>query len=200
METDMTDSHDDIVEEILLAFSVEHLQDNATLERFLRQYPHLADQLIELSLDLRLQRATEKVTAPTDEDWVEASLLAFHAILPVHTSAEVKDPFTNLSSQELVALRRELDVPSGVIQGFSSRLVDVASVPASFVDALAIGLRSTADDLRRFMAAPPRRAPSISYKADNNPSAETEKITFEDLLMQCKVPDERRRQLLASRD
>lgn len=196
----MTDSHDDSVEEILLAFAVEHEHDNATLERYLGQYPHLTDQLIELSLDLRLQRTTEKARAPADDDWVEASLAAFRAILPVKTSAEVKDPFANLSSQELVALRRELGVPSGVIQGFSSRLVDVASVPASFIDALASGLRSTADDLRRFMAAPPRLAPSIRYKADDNPSAGTEKITFEDLLMQCRVPDERRQQLLASRD
>lgn len=196
----MTDSHDDSVEEILLAFAVEHEHDNATLERYLRQYPYLADQLIDLALDRRLQHATEESTTPIDEQWVEASLAAFRVILPVQTSAEVKDPFANLSSQELVALRRELGVPSGVIQGFSSRLVDFATVPASFVDALARGLRSTADDLRRFMSAPPRLAPGVSYKADDAPSAEREKITFEDLLKQCKVSDERRQQLLASRD
>lgn len=196
----MTDSHDNNVEEVLLAFAVEHEQDNATLERFLRQYPHLADRLIDLSLDLRLQRATEEVTPPTDEQWVEASLAAFRAILPVQTFAEVKDPFANVSSQELVVLRRELGVPSGVIQGFKSRLVDADSVPVWFVDALALGLRSTVDDLRRFMAAPPRLAPGVSYKADDAPSAKQEKITFEDLLKQCKVPDERRQQLLASRD
>lgn len=196
----MTDSHDDNIEEILLAFSVEHEQDNANLEHYLRQYPHLADQLIDLSLDLRLQRATAEATPPTDEQWVEASLAAFRAILPVQTSAEVTNPFANVSSQELVALRRELGVPSGVIQGFSSRIVDIASVPAWFIDALARGLRSTVDDLRHFMAAPPRLAPGVSYKADDAPSAEKEKITFEDLLQQCKVPYERQQQLLASRD
>lgn len=196
----MTDSHDDKVEEIFLAFAVEHEQDNATLERYLRQYPHLADQLIDLSLDLRLQRAAAEATAPTDEQWVDASLAAFRAISPVQTSAEVTDPFANVSSQELVALRRELGVPSGVIQGFSSRLVDIASVPAWILDTLASGLRSTVGELRNFMAAPPRLVPGVSYKADNAPSAEQEKITFEDLLRQCKVPDERRQQLLASRD
>lgn len=196
----MTDNHGDSDEEILLAFAVEQDHDNATLERYLQQYPHLADQLIDLSLDLRLQQATEETTAPADEAWVEASLAAFYASSSVQASAPVVDPFANVSPQALVELRRALDVPSGVIQGFRSRLVDVASVPASFVDALARGLRSTADDLRRFMAAPPRLAPGTSYKSDDAPSTQQEKITFEDLLKQCKVSDERRQQLLASRD
>lgn len=196
----MTDSRNDSAEEIFLAFAVEQKHDNATLERYLQLYPHLADELIDLSLDLRLQRATEDTTTPADEAWVDASLAAFRATPPVQASAPVIDPFANVSPQELVKLRRALDVPSGVIQGFSSRIVDIASVPAWFVDALARGLRSTVDDLRRFMAAPPRLAPGVSYKADDAPSAEQEKITFEDLLKQCKVPDERQQQLLASRD
>ena len=194
----MTDSRNYSAAEIFLAFAVEQEHDNATLERYLQLYPHLADELVDLSLDLRLQRATEDTTAPADEAWVDSSLAAFRATSPVQASAAVVDPFANVSSQELISLRRALDVPSGVIQGFSSRLVDIASVPAWFVDALARGLRSTADELRRFMAAPPRLAPGVSYKADDAPSAEQEKITFEDLLKQCRVPDERRQQLLAA--
>lgn len=196
----MNDSRNDSAEEILLAFAVEQEHDNATLDRYLQLYPHLADELIDLSLDLRLHRATGETTTPADEAWVEASLAAFRATSPVQASAAVVDPFANVSPQELVNLRCALDVPSGVIQGFSSRLVDIASVPASFVDALARGLRSTVYDLRRFMTAPPRLAPGVSYKADGAPSATQEKITFEDLLKQCRVPDERRHQLLASRD
>lgn len=196
----MTDSRNDSAEEILLAFAVEQAHDKATLDRYLQLYPHLSGELIDLSVDLRLQRATGEITTPADEAWVEASLAAFRATSPVQASTAVVDPFANVSSQELVSLRRALDVPSGVIQGFSSRLVDIASVPAWFVDALARGLQSTVDDLRRFMAAPPRLASSVSYKADDAPSAEQKKITFEDLLKQCKVPDERRQQLLASRE
>lgn len=196
----MTDSHNDSAEEILLAFAVEQEHNNATLDRYLQLYPHLSDELVELSLDLRLQRATGEITGPADEAWVEASLAAFRATSPVQAYAAMVDPFANVSPQELVSLRRALDVPSGVIQGFSSRLVDIASVPAWFVDALASGLHSTVDDLRRFMAAPPRLASGVSYKADDAPSAEQEKITFEDLLKQCKVTDERRQQLLTSRE
>lgn len=70
----MTDSRNDSAEEILLAFAVEQEQDNATLDRYLQLYPNLSGELIDLSLDLRLQRATEEITAPADEAWVEASL------------------------------------------------------------------------------------------------------------------------------
>lgn len=195
----MTDSHD-ADEEVLLAFAVEPEKDNATLERYLKAYPHLTDQLIDLSLNLRLQHATEELTAPADEAWVEASLAAFRAASGPQETQPVIDPFAGIASSELVALRQSLGVPSGVIQGFSSRLVDVVSVPASFIDALSQGLRTTAEELRRFMAGPPRLAHGASHKADNAPTAGQEKITFEDLLIQCRVPEERRHQLLGSRD
>ena len=101
----MTDSYD-ADEEVLLAFAVEPETDNATLERYLKAYPHLTDQLIDLSLDLRLQHATEEQTAPVDEAWVEASLAAFRAISSANASQAVVDPFENVTAAELVALRQ----------------------------------------------------------------------------------------------
>ncbi len=195
----MTDSHD-ATEEILLAFAVEPKQDNATLERFLEAYPHLADQLIDLSLDLRLQQAAEGVTVPADEGWVESSLAAFRAASSPRAPEPVVDPFASIRPAELVALRKSLDVPSGVIKGFSSRLVDIMSVPSWFIEVLARGLRTTADDLRRFVAGPPRLAPGVSYKADEAPIAEREKISFEDLLKQNKVSEDQLQRLLATQD
>jgi hypothetical protein len=194
----MTEHHDD--EDILLAFAVEPEHDRATLERYMREYPHLADDLVDLSLELRLQRATAGTTAMSDEAWVEASLSAFNAASPTTAQGTVQDPFATVSSAELVALRRALDVPSGVIQGFRSRIVDIATVPAWFIDALAQGLRTGAGDLRSFMKAPPRLAPGLSYKSDDAPIAEQAKVTFEDLLKQCKVPEEKRNLLLSVRD
>ncbi|GGA01255.1 MULTISPECIES: hypothetical protein [Sphingobium] len=195
----MTDSHD-AAEDILLAFAVEPRRDSATLERYLKAYPDLADQLIDLSLELRLQHATEEMTAPTDEAWVEASLAAFRVASSSQASEPVVDPFASIKPVELVAIRQSLGVPSGVIRGFSSRLVDIVSVPGSFIDALAQELRTTADNLRRFMAGPPRLELGVRYKADKAPAAEQEKISFEDLLKQNKVPDEQLQRLLASRD
>ncbi len=196
----MTDHPQHDAEEVLLAFAVEPEHDRATLERYLRLHPELVEDLIDLSLELRLQRATADISAPVDEAWVEASLADFHATASVRAAAAAPDPFAALASDDLVALRRSLDVPSGVIQSFRSRVVDIASVPAWFVAALARGLRTGVDELTVFLAGPPRLTPGLSYKSDDAPSADGERISFEDLLKQCRVPEDRRKQLLNPRD
>lgn len=195
----MSDHTEDEREDILLAFAVEPDHDRATLERYLAMYPHLADDLVDLSFDLRLQRATAGTSAPSDEAWVEESWAAFQASSAIPASA-IADPFAAASSGELVALRRTLGVPSGVIQGFSTRLVEIATVPAWIVNVIAGGLRTGADELRSFMAAPHRLTPGLSYKTEGAPAAEDAKITFEELLTQCRVPEDKRQRLLEERD
>jgi len=189
--------HDD--EEILLAFAVEPTHDRSTLERYLRSYPHLADDLIDLSLDLRLQRASDDASAPVDETWVETSWTAFQAANPAYAGNAIADPFAAATTDDLVALRRTLGVPSGVIHAFSTRLVDIASVPAWVVETIAQGIRVTADDIRAFTAGSNRLAAGLSYKSDEAPSVTDGKITFEELLVQCKVPEEKRQRLLEER-
>lgn len=196
----MTDQAHHDAEEVLIAFAVEPEHDRGTLERYLRLHPELAEDLIDLSMELRLQRATADISAPVDETWVEASLADFHAAAPARVAAQVADPFATLSSGELVTLRRSLDVPSGVIQSFRCRAVDIASVPAGFLANLARGLLTGVDELSAFLAGPPRLTPGLSYKSDNAPSADGDKVTFEALLEQCRVPEDRRKQLLNPRD
>jgi hypothetical protein len=187
-------------EDVLLAFAVEPQHDRATLERYLRSHPHLADDLIDLSLDMRLWRASGGASTPVDDAWVEESWAAFQATMPAKADAAVANPFATASTEELVAVRRKLGVPSGVIQGFSTRLVDIATVPAWIVDAIAQGVRTGVGDLRAFMAGQTRLATGLSYKSDEAPAAAAAKITFEELLIQCRVPDNKRRELLEDRD
>jgi hypothetical protein len=187
-------------DDILLAFAVEPEHDRATLERYLQLYPHLAEDLVDLSLDIRLRRASDGTSSPVDEAWVEKSWTAFQATMPAPASEAVADPFAKASPEELVALRRSLGVPSGLIHGFSTRLVEIATVPAWIVDAIAQGVGASASDLRSFMVGSNRLAPGLSYKSDGAPAAAPTKITFEELLVQCKVPEDKRRQLLEDRN
>ncbi|CAO3405514.1 hypothetical protein [Azospirillum palustre] len=192
----MTDPDREDAEEILLEFAAEPQHDRKTLERYLRDHPNLAEELVDLSLELRLQRTTSTQSVSTDEEWVEASLRSFKAMMgtgPVATA----DPFALLSSTELVAVRRRLNVPSAVLLGFRSRIVDVATVPVRFFEALARELDSTPEGLRRFLAAPPRVAAGLSYKADGAPMLDGERISFEKLLLDARVPEEDRKRLLA---
>ena len=171
-------------EDILLAFAVEPEHDRATLEQYLRLYPHLAEDLADISLDIRLQQAGEGASSPVDETWVEESWAAFQSTMPAPTKVAVSDPFAS----------------SGVIQGFSTCLVEIATVPTWIVDAVAKSIQASSSDLRSFMAGSSRLAPGLSYKSAEAPAAAPTKITFEELLVQCKVPEETRRRLLEDRD
>lgn len=199
----MTEPGRDDVEDVLFEFAAEPVHDRATLEKYLREFPGLAEELVDLSLELRLQRLSAGVSVPADEQWVEASWQAFQAVVAAPattTTATGADPFAVLSSAQLVALRRDLGVPSGVVQGFRTRIVDLATVPEHFLASLGNGLRTTLADLRAFLAGPPRLAAALSYKANKPPAAAAAKISFEQLLADAKVPEEQRRRLLSGGD
>jgi hypothetical protein len=49
------------VDSILYAFAVEPRHDRATLDSYLRRHPELAEDLIDLSLEIRLMRAEEQL-------------------------------------------------------------------------------------------------------------------------------------------
>lgn len=192
----MTGPDREDAEEILLEFAAEPQHDRETLERYLRDHPHLSEELVDLSLELRLQRTTSGQSVPADEEWVEASLKSFKSMMgkgPVPAA----DPFAQLSSTELVAVRRRLGVPSAVLLGFRTRIVDVATVPVHFLEALARELNSTTEGLRGFLAALPRMAVGLSYKADDVPVLDGERISFEKLLLDARVPEDERARLLA---
>lgn len=191
----MTDS--DRAEDVLMEFSAEPVQDRATLERYLRDHPMLAVELVDLSLELRLQRASIDASTPADEAWIDASWEAFRSGMTVATRATpATDPFAALSSAALVVLRRNLGVPSGVVQGFRTRIVDVATVPERFLRSLAGELGASTDEVCAFLAGPPRLGTGLSYKSDAPPAVEPSRISFEQLLLDTRVPDADRIRLL----
>ncbi|RJF90311.1 hypothetical protein [Sphingomonas cavernae] len=194
----MTDPDRENAEDILLEFAAEPEHDRETLERYLRDHPRLADQLVDLSLELRLQRTTSAQSVPEDEEWVETSLKSFKTMMGAGSAtATAADPFAPHSSTALVAIRKRLGVPSAVMHGFRTRIVDVATVPARFLDMLARELGSSAEGLRGFLARPPQLAVGLSYKADEAPTLEGQRISFEKLLLDARVPEEDRVRLLA---
>jgi len=190
----MTDpDRDAYAEDVLFEFASEPSHDRATLERYLREHPTLAAELLDMSLELEVQPEREVASAPIDEAWVAASWDLFIAKTP---KAAAIDPFARLTSPETIALRRQLNVPSAVIQGFRLRMVDVTSVPNRFIQEMAESIRTSVEQLKEFLAGPPRLDPQVSYKSDRAPVVETEKISFERLLRESRVDDDRIRDLL----
>ncbi|QTI78335.1 hypothetical protein IAI58_11595 [Roseomonas marmotae] len=195
----MSNPKHDNVEQVLFEFASEPVHDRQTFERYLREHPSMVEELVDLSLELRLQRAAEGQTTPADEAWVDASWQAFQAILSV-PKVEPVDPFALLTPRQLLTLRRELGVPSSVMVGFRARLVDLATVPDRFLEVLARGLQTTTEQLHSFLANPPRLVAGLSYKSNEAPVAVSSKISFEQLLEEAKVPEEQRRRLISGRN
>lgn len=188
----MIDRRDTNPEQVLFDYAMEPSHDQQTLQRYLQRHPSLAGELIDLSLELRLQGATEGTSRPIDETWVETSWDKLRSQLE-----GMVDPFSNLSVQQMKTARRNLGVPSAVIHGFRTRAVDVATVPLHFLSSLAAELGTSLEALRSFLVPPPRLASGISYKSDAAPSADPQKISFEQLLADAGVRQEVQAKLLS---
>lgn len=81
---------------------------------------------------------------------------------------------------------------------FRDRKVIFESVPEPFLTQLASAVNTPVDALAKFLKLPPVQQPTFSYKADEKP-LETEPVSFEQLLIQAGVPEEKRAQLLSNK-
>lgn len=196
----MTDDRYEI-EEVLHEFAAEPVHDAGTLERYLRAHPSMAEALVDLSLELRLRDAATATSVPEDEVWLDASWNAFQSTMAIRAAVTpAADPFAALSTARARDVRTRLGVPSGVIHGFRNRLVELASVPERFLRSLAAELGSSLEDLRSFLAGPPRLAEAMSFKADEAPEAPVAKVSFEQLLVDTRVSEEERSRLMDEAD
>lgn len=180
-------------EEILAAFAVELSQDRETLERYLRDYPGYATELVDLSREL--SRSIYEDDEPLTMDAQAAIDVAWER----HVAAAPKaaaDPFAALSIQDLRDVSKQLDVPRQVITAFREHRVFIDTVPRKFLGRLAAAINSTIDVVREALIVQTGPTLARSYKADGKPSAETA-ATFERLLIDAGVSEEKRTALLA---
>jgi hypothetical protein len=184
------------LEDVLDAFAVEPTPGRDTLERYLRRYPQFANELIDLSHELHRELPTE--TAPeTAED--QARIEAAWRQHRVAGPQAVSDPFAVLSTEELRALAKSLDVPRQVITAFRDGKVILSSVPRRFLAQLAAALNRSLDILLPALPTAPALTSTRSHKSDVKPS-DREPVTFERVLIEAGVPEDKRARLLAEAD
>ena len=183
-------------EEILGAFSVEPRPNRETLERYLRAYPEYAEELIDLSIevgrDLRQHDAplSLKDRAKIDEAWRRHSAIRRNSI---------SDPFAALSVADLREVARRLGVPRQVVTAFRECRVVVQTVPRAFLARLADAVNISAANLEGFLLTPiTAPVPARSYKADSKPVA-NEPVSFERLLIDAGIPEDKRAELMADK-
>ncbi|ARM14772.1 MULTISPECIES: hypothetical protein [Rhizobium] len=178
-------------EAVLDAFAVESEPDRSTLERYLRLYPEYAAELVDLSRELR--REIPEDDAPlsaADQALIDAAWSQHAKALP----AAGPDPFAALTADDWRAVARQLDVPRQVITALRERRVSLLSIPQRFLKNLAEAMRCSLTQLQMSWGPAPLIA-ARSYKADGKPNA-GDQVTFEKVLIDAGVSDERRAELL----
>ncbi len=178
-------------EAVLDAFAVESEPDRSTLERYLRLYPEYAAELVDLSRELRREiPESDAALSAADQALIDAAWSQHANALPAAGS----DPFAALTADDWRTVARQLDVPRQVITALRERRVSLQSIPQRILKKLAEAMRCSLTQLQMSWGTAPLTA-ARSYKADGKPSA-GEQITFEKVLIDAGVSDERRSELL----
>jgi hypothetical protein len=185
------------LEDVLGAFSVEPDPGRDTLGLYLRRYPQFAEPLIDLSRELHRELASPVVAhTAEDESRIDA---AWRRHADATNRQEQADPFAALSTQELRNLSKALDVPRQIITAFRDRRVILDSVPRHFLERLAVALHQSLEHLAASLAPTIKAAPARSYMSDAKPTA-GDPVTFERLLIEAGVPEDKRTRLFADTD
>jgi hypothetical protein len=179
----MTDANRD---DVLFAFSVELRHDHATLERYLRLYPTLAEDLIDLAHELRMTRELGPSEEATDAE--EAAHAAWREYASAAAPTAADDIFARFKGRSFVALANRLNVPRSVLAAVRDRLVVSGSIPRRFLVRLSEGMGASVEAVRSYLQQPAAVSPALSFKADEKPSPPAQ-VTFEDLLNNSHLTD-----------
>ena len=186
--TDQPSKHD-----VLDAFAVEVDPGRETLERYLRTYPQYASELVDLSRELARQYPPDEIPLSTeDQAKIDSAWLRHAAAAPV----AIADSFAALSVQELRDVAKRLDVPRQVLTAFRNRRVQLSTIPRHFLARLAEATSSSLDQLVDALSSPRSSEFARSYKSDQKPVV-SDAVSFEQVLIDAGVPEEKRAQLMS---
>lgn len=179
-------------DQVLESFAMEPNTGGQTLQRYLREYPEYAMQLVDLSQEIfRFGILDESPLKAEDQMRIDSAWSRIQST----PSKAVADPFAGLSVPKLREIAQTLDVPRQVITAFSERTVIVASVPMRFLNRFADLVGSSVQGLLDTLALPPQPL-TRSYKADGKPT-EAVRVGFEQLLRDAGLSNEQIGSLLA---
>ncbi|MDU0364522.1 hypothetical protein RWK44_29485 [Rhizobium sp. 25PS6] len=183
----MPDGRKDNAEEILSAFAVEPAPTKATLDLYLKQYPELASELIDLSLELEMSDPTVEDVIDTDSPIVNAAWAAFVG------GAVPDEPITAASFTREVA--NGMGLKLAALMGLRDRKVEVESLPNSFSARLSKALATPVPRLMEYLAGPQGMPVGASFKSDTKPEQKP-KISIKQLLAECGHTPEQISELL----
>lgn len=184
-------------DDVLLAFSVEPLHDKATLERYLALYPQYAEDFIDLLSELR-NPTILRSNVVDDESDAQRAWNAFSAVPPRSLdSASIISPFAGFTGQSFVALAERLRIRRSILIALRDRLVKASSIPAPFLNRLALATQFTTENFRAYLDLPAVVSAGASYKSNEKPTAPA-KIEFIQLLDNSGISADEKRDIFTS--
>lgn len=184
-------------DDVLYAFSIEPNHDRETLERYLRKYPELAEDLIDLSHELTIAVALRnKDVGPLPDPKAEEAWQALLKCGPITSPAlDQNTAFANLKGAALVELATKMDIPRSLLTALRDRLVEPSTIPMRFLSRLANASGSAIKAIQQYLALPPVTADGLQFKADSRPSNQG-RVPFRKLVDDTQMTEEQRAALL----
>lgn len=183
-------------ETVLYSFAVEATHDRETLERYLKRYPELAEELIDLTSELRLGEALgTPVSTAADASW-EAAWNEFRGCSAEAAPDGATAPAFSFPKAEAFAkLAAAVDVPRSLLAALRDGLAVATSIPDRFVGRLAAAADVSAAAVREYLRNPLPGLASRAFKSAEKPSLQPQ-TTFRELVENTEMSDEQRRVLI----
>lgn len=178
------------LEDVLDAFALEPGHERHILERYLQEYPQYAVDLANLSHELSRSFGEPQPLSPKDRAAIDAAWRK-HS----ETVSARHDLFASLSVDRLREIATTLGVPRQIITAFRERKVIVPSIPAGFLSRFAAAVERSVEEVANALSSAQQPSFIRSHKADNKPKA-VARVTFEQLLIDAGVSEEKRAELM----
>jgi hypothetical protein len=178
------------LENVLEAFMLD-ADSEAALARYLSDYPQYRAELLDLAHQMRSVIPDE--LPPLDQPCRDAIAKGWEKLSAAWPVSE-RNLFADLSPADYGRVASELGVPRQVLAGIRDGRVLAETIPGRVMRQLAESLCGTLEELAGSIGAAP--VPARSYKSEERPERSSA-ISFEQALIDARVPEEQRERLLA---
>ncbi len=184
------------LEDILYALSAEPNQDEATVHRYLAEYPQHAEDLLDVLHEMQFTAALTSVETELAADTkAQEAWELFDNSKPASSASAVEAFSEKLRGQAIIALAKAMNVPRSIIVAIRDRLVSPASIPNPFVARLATATKSDKQSVLDYLALPPQLTVATQFKSDEKPEQQGQ-VTYEELIEKTEMDEDIRQALL----
>jgi len=184
-------------EAVLDAYAAESVHDHNTLELYVREYPELAEELIDLASELRLSAAfageQEGIISDPKLNTSWEKFLAT-APKPAATTSAV-DIFAPFKGAAFAALAGKLEIPRSLLTAVRDRLVVPSTLPGGFLRRFSDATGTTVDVVKSYLAQDSQAPHGLAFKSDQKPSPQGQ-ATFRQLVESTEMSESQRILLL----